>query len=117
MLQPPEPFTASLLGGGERKNLPGDAREPHTLGMERMEFWQGLLGFFWGGGSTESSQCRPRVTERHPACLTITIPHCPSSIHGDKHLLATQPGLKVHFGNSFGWRGLKEAGRKLSTEP
>lgn len=34
-----------------------------------------------------------------------------------KHLLATQPGLKVHLQNSFGWRDLKGAGRKLCAEP
>lgn len=79
MLPPPEPFTGTLLGGGEREKLPGGAREPHTLGMERMELLQGLLGFFLGG-PTEGSRSRPSVTERHPACLTITILHCPSAI-------------------------------------
>lgn len=39
----------------------------------------GAVGVFLGG-PTEGSRSRPSVTERHPACLTITILHCPSAI-------------------------------------
>lgn len=73
-------FHREFAGRGGGKKAARRCQGTAHAGDRAHGAFAGAVGVFLGG-PTEGSLSRPRVTERHSACLTITILHCPSSIH------------------------------------